>query len=314
MLASIVLSNAYQNANVYNMVKPRFSVPRERLSELIADKFTIYTRTLPDIQILGSLFPPVILLNKSLVDVTPHSISFGGSHKRDIIFSEVMLLARSMMFFINAEKDKHKIDVLLNYTKLHTNFVSIFHKVGIAYVRAWSASNSLYSLALDMMAQEQNQHKESLRVCKKVALVTPDYIARMIALQMRNIKDIHIGREPLLESIMGFQVSGYIPLRLKIFFRLKALEQAGVWKKWRDLIENKKGPIRSNYESDSEEVHKPTMSGNTPVVFVVLVCGHVLSTLFLCCENFCQNVLAWLSKYRWYPNSQINSRKDMIWL
>lgn len=44
LLGGIVLSNAYCNKNVYNMVKPLVPVPYEAFSQLIRDKFKIYTR------------------------------------------------------------------------------------------------------------------------------------------------------------------------------------------------------------------------------------------------------------------------------
>lgn len=42
----IVLSNAYKNTNVYNMIIPRTPVAYQNLEELVHDKFPIYTRSL----------------------------------------------------------------------------------------------------------------------------------------------------------------------------------------------------------------------------------------------------------------------------
>lgn len=44
LLAGIVLSNAYKNTNVYNMIRPRRPIPYESFEELFRDNFTVYTR------------------------------------------------------------------------------------------------------------------------------------------------------------------------------------------------------------------------------------------------------------------------------
>lgn len=44
LLAGIVLSNAYKNANVYNMITPRKPVPYEYIKQLRENNFAIYTR------------------------------------------------------------------------------------------------------------------------------------------------------------------------------------------------------------------------------------------------------------------------------
>lgn len=44
LLTGTVLSNAYKNANVYNMVAPRRPVPYKYFKELVKDNFTIYSR------------------------------------------------------------------------------------------------------------------------------------------------------------------------------------------------------------------------------------------------------------------------------
>lgn len=43
LLVATVLTNAYKNTNVYNMVLPRIHIPYTRLSELIRDQFQIYS-------------------------------------------------------------------------------------------------------------------------------------------------------------------------------------------------------------------------------------------------------------------------------
>lgn len=40
-----MLSNAYKNKNMYNMILPTKPVPYQYLQELVNDNFTIYTRS-----------------------------------------------------------------------------------------------------------------------------------------------------------------------------------------------------------------------------------------------------------------------------
>lgn len=46
LLMGIILSNAYKNTNVYNMVVPKRPLVYKDLKDLLKDGFTIYTRSL----------------------------------------------------------------------------------------------------------------------------------------------------------------------------------------------------------------------------------------------------------------------------
>lgn len=73
LLVTIVLSNAYRNTNVYNMVKPLSPIPYETFRQLVNDKFKIFTRNLSPIRLEDF---PGELLNRSLLAETNHSIEF----------------------------------------------------------------------------------------------------------------------------------------------------------------------------------------------------------------------------------------------
>lgn len=45
LLAGIILSNAYKNTNVYNMVIPRKTILYKEFAELVYGGFTLYTRS-----------------------------------------------------------------------------------------------------------------------------------------------------------------------------------------------------------------------------------------------------------------------------
>lgn len=44
LITGIVISNAYKNTNIYNMISPRYPVPYETYSQLISDDFSIFVR------------------------------------------------------------------------------------------------------------------------------------------------------------------------------------------------------------------------------------------------------------------------------
>lgn len=48
LYAGIVLSNAYKNANVYNMIAPRYPVPYKQFAQLFSDNFSIHQRYIAD--------------------------------------------------------------------------------------------------------------------------------------------------------------------------------------------------------------------------------------------------------------------------
>lgn len=74
LLAGIVLSNGYKNTNVYRMLMPRVQLKYDFLSQLLDDKFVIYTRTAleHDFDTWDANTPAVKILERFGESLGPH--------------------------------------------------------------------------------------------------------------------------------------------------------------------------------------------------------------------------------------------------
>lgn len=102
----IVLSNAYKNSNVYNMVTPRQPVLYKKFRELLEDKFQVYTRSVSD----------------STID-------------RKMLISEVQALSENylkiMSNFLGEGVEQNTLDPLgiINISRLHPEVVQEYDRM-----------------------------------------------------------------------------------------------------------------------------------------------------------------------------------------
>lgn len=291
LLMSIVLSNAYRNSNVYNMVKPRIPIPYEKFSQLVDDKFKIFTRNVEFVNFEEILDGETVNMSNAMT--TPHTIWFLSGHKW-YLMSEVQKFKVLIDYHDKPESvrtDQHaeNLQRVMNHSELHPNLIKIFNEIAFEYIQTKIDNLSVIDhswWSRKMHETEQSILEESLDHCNQVALLLPDHLARNIAYRMRNLENIYVGKEILQDSMTAFYLSGYIPLR--IISRIKAIKWAGLWYRWRKLIWSKTGRTVQENVRESRKIQKPTMSGNIFVIFVVLLIGLSCSILAFLGECFRQ--------------------------
>lgn len=299
LLPAIVLSSAYRNTNVYNMVKPRMSVPYEYFSQLVNDSFSIFTRKVASAGFQG--LPRGGLPNEFYVKIENHTILFYFDDlelSATYLVSELDKLTSSVNSAQKTEWDKTKIERLMNYSRLHPGLVDIFNMTGIQYegrkTDGFTFPDMLW--ASQFRQTEVSVLEDALEKCDKVAIILPDHMCRDLADEMMKFENVYVGKEALQESITGFVLAGYIPV--KVFDRIRVVELAGLWEKWRRLAWNRASLVWTpDTSKDTRAFHKPTMTGNMAVLFVVLLIGlagsicifimefvaHILWKIICCC-------------------------------
>lgn len=129
MPVHIVLSNAYRNSNVYNMVQPREPIPYERLSQLINDNFKIYSRNVGRLTELlehwSYDYEPLNVTKFTSDD--PHDFMvYSGDHYLGSVWSEIRMIEMSRMKQLGMESyTNEEITLLKNHSGLHPDMLSI---------------------------------------------------------------------------------------------------------------------------------------------------------------------------------------------
>lgn len=292
-LGHVVLSNAYRNTNVYNMVQPRVPVPYERFSQLINDSFRIFTRNVEQMDF--ELFATGKPFNLSEILITDHSLTFTYYPKWAWLISEVSKLSKALnRGGDTSEKDQAKVYRLRNYSRLHPDLLNIVNETSVEFqnqIKTFPADpfdveppDIKWSMKIN--DREQITLEEELAKCNKVALILPDVLARSVTQKIKHKENLYLGTENLLDSFITFKLKGYVPKQ--VFSRMRAVLSAGVWQKWKGLAESKANRVIERNSGHPSKLQKPTMTGNLLILFIVLLAGLGISTVALLTEYiFC---------------------------
>lgn len=272
LAVTIVLSNAYRNSNIYNMIQPRMSVPYENFSQLVVDKFKIFTRL---DSAYFQYFPTKGLSNKDWIQEEPHEISFGGDYlnMRSLSSELLKLLLTTTTGFVEESLDNHifreevdKLSRLMQHSQLHPELLSTYNETEIAYAKCVLEGSEMENediWAALLKKLEQVLLERKLRICDRIAVIWPNYLIWEVVHKMKYVENVYVGKDILQESIIGFDLSGYFP-KFQVFSRIKAIEWAGIWQKWLLLVKSKSDhSIHNKKRYKRKPLHKSTiLSGN----------------------------------------------------
>ncbi len=239
LLAGIVLSNAYKNSNVYNMIFPRPNIPYNFISELFDDNFTVYTQ----VGFVSFNVPRVKNISmtiKSRWDLrSPHYVK--SSDKNFVIRSE--LLVRNQMYdktkttnftgFANLEKVKMLpvIDLIKTFLTDHkskideitaTRYIFGYNESYGNKAIEWKANektsilrNYLESKFLSRVTQELYK---TLKLCKNLRLFFVNIQLKKLARQLQKDgkTNVFVGKDDYYPAIHGYTMHGKIRRNLVI--------------------------------------------------------------------------------------------------
>lgn len=296
LLIALVVSNAYKNTNVYNLIAPKRVKPYETFNELVKEKFDIYSR--PSELVFDTIpkyYNGNIILPKYKKFDAPHKFQpttmFNGH-----IESEVQQLIS-----LPAAGEKistfERTNILLhNKTRLHPKSRKLLKEFS-----EWCES-LLNQSRIDefkecgryvqktFLNSDQTFLYDSFEKCNKTALILPEHMCNKFAKRLAQnnrlnsvfATQIDVGIERYSTNFLTFEVGGW--LSPQIVQRLRATEIAGLWNWWTDFFY-----LQTYYESEgwkNREIRKPTMEGNIVIIFVILAVGLVIS-------NICFTVEVW---------------------
>lgn len=302
ILMGIVLSNAYKNTNIYNIISPRNPIPYEKMEQLISDKFTVYTRVIYLDVSLPDLMNSSEVLNQYLIG----GGSIAGVDQNDLLViavSEVAAAMRAVVEAIINMQSRERVETqfqaiseiaivksgVRNGAALQSNLeehINISHQkiLEILYTYVSEAQFDFADLFVMTQAVIQQQltklkeyDSEFLRKtffdCKNVALILPenmcqDYLKKAKA---GNIPHVFVGKELYSEVECSFSLKGAIPL--SITKRIKSIREGGIWERWTNLI------ISAGPTPVANVVAAAKMDGNIIIIYFILLLGLTLSLL-----------------------------------
>lgn len=302
LLAGIVLSNAYKNENIYNMITPRNPILYETLEELIRNNFTIYSRII-DLDASVSYYKiHATIRSLEVVHQKYVYLNKGGFH--GIAVPEISVVERTLVnalhslylykvglasAYIHLWLDHAQFINLLRVSKITlTTHVTEIMKVAIENVifseeGRKKEGNPFYRLLLERQ-KELVSRSESiifhnlLKDCKNVAVIQSKYLCRDLALKVKSDgkrTNVVVGRESYSDLLWLFYLRGALPHQLPT--RIKTTYEAGIWWRWLALFK------KTDNNGNPPDVAPARMDGNIMVVFLIWMFGQIAAT---CCYAY----------------------------
>lgn len=302
LVALIVLSNGYKNANVYNMVTPRKPIRYETFRDLMKDNFTVFHLSL----VLANMHPWFTI----------------DWHNRHI--SQKRISQHKILYYLNSSADKEALSATLGLPELDnpriymppaywesneeielSKFVrnhTCVHSgnVLMKWIERFKLANLNWESALqDRQKRLQEFAKflendgyaaiekeflfKSLHECNKTALILRSNEATSYSRILTSAKG-NAGREVYFKQYLMFELKGF--LNPPLLSRLSSLKESGILEWWESVIDQIsiikfERNMTTDYSVSEHHPSGTSMEGNIIVVFSVLGAG-----LLLGCTGF----------------------------
>lgn len=313
MFMGTVLSNAYKNTNIYNMISPRNSILYDTFQELINDKFSMLSRSY-DIEIFVR-----DIRNYTRFREGGHYMALGTGN----IFSELYQFKHHSMSKLvhktegnwiselgasnhSLKKQSALMDLVYDHSKLYEGMINVMHnnvvKRNLRNESVWMYNHwhiVIPKEELEIKTLEMDLLYWLVKNCSEAAVVIPEYIGYLWAKQLQRDGEtrVSVGKESVFQRNLVFTLAGRIPSY--VFIRVRGMEMSGLWERWTQFfremaLRNKRKPV--------ENVMAPNMSGNILIIFIIWGIGAVMSILSY----------LWEIKYMLWGN--ISSVISVMWL
>ncbi|CAL8121392.1 unnamed protein product [Orchesella dallaii] len=240
MLVGIVLSNAYKNSNVYNMIAPRNPVPYTHLKGLVENNFTIYVRS----SSVNFFWWFHKVPKWEGVEITRHYITADDTGVQ--LLSEIKILLKLMQKNSNRKQYSNKSILQMKQIESATGMHPKLHFILKKRVEEIQAIRPVpYKLTPELRLQisgkfwneEDKLLGEFIDNCDRAALVLPQSLCVNHAKRLRRLKleNVYVGKERLVQPMYVFSLKSQIPPF--IIQRLRGTTEAGIWGRWQTLIE-----------------------------------------------------------------------------
>lgn len=289
MLMGMVLSCAYKNVNVYNMLTPRKPIPYEYFRELVTDKFTVLTRT-NEVLTWASFAEDEksVKIDSEMREGVVTAISY--YNEKIVLKSEVAAMISSWSL-VHEElvpwQDLKSTDVIMKSSivtsgvrdvatispgmqdyviQIVTNYRS--HKIQY---------HDLHEDGVDFKKHELDALLRFMEKCDKTAAVLPEYLCKKFAKTVKrekHLNNVFIGKESFSEIVWLFSFAGLVPPHL--VQRFNWFTESGIYERWITLV---KGGQTYGKESENIPVTAANMQGNIVVIFLVWVCGQLVAVI-----------------------------------
>lgn len=293
LLMGIVISNAYKNTNVYNMIAPRKPIPYEFAKELLSDNFTLLTR-LESIEAPSSTYLKRGLMKQLEISGGSY-IQFDFGEEESLVgISEVASHMRN--FILTFDKRLFDVPEIASRVREATATTSLGSSgvltrsrmaPGVAeqfrnfsFPKYWgfyddeTRAVTLRELINGLRKEETNIMFNLLRACRHAALILPQHLCYNYSRKIKkddHRTDVFVGKEVYSDIQWMFSFKRQGKLSRQVISRIKILHESGHWQKWTKLYYS--DAKQYNDYNEKENVVAAGLDGNVVLIFDLFIVG-----------------------------------------
>lgn len=281
LLMGVVISNAYKNTNIYQMIIPRSPIRLETFEQLNYYNFTIFSRFATTRKLsYPNYWMGFVKCKEGVVLRSPEE-------KTDIycVQSEIHRATETINIFVKehisnvtlAEKFNRKFAVTFrvrNKISLHPISKKKLSTMGDEV----SEDGTIQLAKSELLHADYHFLRESLGECENVAAILPHYLCSLLARKIakRNYDAVSVGKEVYSEFYFLFALSGPVPPY--VIRRFKGVGTAGIWEFLMKLATGNTESLGPEDYATSQPT-AATLRGNVVILFVLWSFGIMIAIL-----------------------------------
>lgn len=289
LLMGIIISNAYKNTNVYNMIIPRQPIPFEKFEDLVLHNFTVYTRTtaIETLRLDNHYWHMCkgVSFKKDIYDFCVHShVSNELQKVTNILYPD------NSHFYARMNSSINMHHVLYTSSKIVSHGVVNFSKLHSVLKHTIENLNQSMLLYYDYVEKEIRRVREledlalsqSLKKCKNVALILPEHqcgrIWRDFSTQ-KQLLQVSLGTQVYSDFWWYVVLHGHVPAH--VITNFNGIGTSGIWEFWTRLITSEDGEVSAELKTTPSPV---SMDGNAVIVSILWLSGIACGICGFLCE------------------------------
>lgn len=308
LICIIVLSNAYKNDNMYELMAPKRFRPYETFEQILNASYTVYS--------LPTYLRVAPECNRNVSELS-HCIDMASKTKHSLEYRYLYFILLEIKSNLISQTNKlykteKPIDTLPqtyqyahNYSKLWIKPVyELAELIRKTYSSFPDKMNSLTALRIDFDETfAEITSLEELAACNNTAfLIESTKVEKWkMILSGKGIKKISTGGDVLIEKHIGYSLKGWIPAF--ILQRISGVKSSGILEWWNKFVSNHLVKVRTLsgrlmefnekytefYNRQSNNVDEENSRSFFVVFHLVIEMGFL--GLFLCVSEICYSIL-----------------------
>lgn len=284
LLVGMLLSSAYKNSNVYNLITPRKALPFETFEELQSENFTIFSP-------IGDIYVNDFFVRPTTTNIIVDSEGAGSALFLTGVSAYQVSVSSEFHIYRESIIQNNRTLQLTDALSMNPSILGWVKRIYDDISKINMSQSEYIRREMEIFKRQETPYFLKLMMkCEKIALILKSNVCTDTARKLKQKKyylPVSVGREIYYGTNELLVMSGFVPRR--IIKRQRGIGESGIWDWWMQVVIGSMSDPKAKLGSGNPPAQAASMGGNLMVVFCVWIAGLGVSTLyFSLVEFFCK--------------------------